>query len=83
MDHVNAEDFRALRSEYGSRLKLSALIQVTERQIQRWEQGTTRPPVAVCLLLRLLAGDLGALAPAWEGWTVGRTYLQSPRGAML
>lgn len=80
MTEITAEQFRAARVDYGSRQQACDLLDVSDRQLRRWEHGQSPPPRAAYRLLRLLAGDLGLIRPAWDGWTLGPDSLRSPEG---
>lgn len=51
---------------------------VTERHIRRWKHGKAPIPPLVLRHLQMLAGDLGAITPQWEGWEIKRDALIPP-----
>lgn len=57
--------------------EIARICHVSIKTATRWKDGTTCPPKSALLLL---AGDLGCLDPAWEGWTVRRGSLHSREG---
>lgn len=79
---VSAEGFRELRlSCLLSRRTAAAFLGVSVDTVRRWDRGRQRVPWAVVRLLRLKRlGDLGALAPAWDGWRLDGDAIWSPEG---
>lgn len=64
-----------------SRRAAAALLGVSVDTVRRWDRGRQRVPWSAVRLLRLQRlGDLGALAPAWDGWRIDGDALWSPEG---
>lgn len=80
--HVSPEGFRELRlSCFLSQRAAADFLGVSVATVRRWDRGQRRVPWAVVRLLRLKRlGDLGALAPAWDGWRLDGDALWSPEG---
>ena len=57
--------------------ELARICQVSLKTARRWKDGSTCPPKSALLLL---AGDLGCLDAAWEGWRVRGGVLFSREG---
>lgn len=57
---------------------LARFAGVSERTARRWRRDGI--PARYVALAELLAGELGAVAPAWSGWTLDRRGLTSPEG---
>jgi len=75
--HVSPEGFRELRhSCFLSQVKCAEFLGVSLRAVKHWDSGRNRVPWAVVRLLRITRlGDLGAIQPAWAGWTLNRNGL--------
>jgi DNA-binding transcriptional MerR regulator len=78
MTTITAEDFRDFRLRYGSTRTVADACDVTERQVRRWEAGVSRVPRWSIPYLRMLAGELGAIDPQWEGWRLQKHCLHTP-----
>lgn len=80
--HLSPEGFRALRhSCFLTPEACAQYLGVSLRTVRHWDAGRCRVPWSAVRLLRLRRlGDLGALEPAWAGWTLNRNGLWSPDG---
>ena len=80
--HLSPEGFRALRhSCFLTPEACAQYLGVSLRTVRHWDAGRCRVPWSAVRLLRLRRlGDLGALQPAWAGWTLNRNGLWSPDG---
>lgn len=77
---AQGRELRALYRRAGfKRLDLAKFLQISERAIYAWEAGTTRIPVAVVKLLRLLTRQ-ELPGKAWAGWVFHSDTLWSPEG---
>lgn len=80
--YIAPEGFRELRlSCFLSQRATAEFLGVSVATVRRWDRGQRRVPWIVVRLLRLMRlGDLGALAPAWDGWRLDGDALWSPEG---
>ena len=62
-----------------SQSEAAAVLGVTAKTIQNWEQGVSRIPYSAYKLLRILRG-YELPSKAWEGWTVVGDTLNAPNG---
>lgn len=77
---AQGRELRALYRRAGfKRLELAKFLQISERSIYAWEAGTTRVPVAVVKLLRLLTWQ-ELPGKTWAGWVFHSDTLWSPEG---
>lgn len=77
---AQGRELRALYRRAGfKRLDLAKFLQISERTIYAWEAGTTRVPVAVVKLLRLLTRQ-ELPGKTWAGWVFHSDTLWSPEG---
>lgn len=56
---------------------IASLCKVCVTTARRWKRGTRRMPETARMIL---AGDLGAFDPAWQGWAFRDGKLISPDG---
>ncbi|HET8898195.1 MAG TPA: VC1465 family Xer recombination activation factor [Rhodanobacteraceae bacterium] len=67
-----------------SRDACAKFLGVSPRTVRYWEAGRYRVPWSAVRLLRLVrTGDLGALAPEWEGFELHRDVLRTPEGYLF
>lgn len=62
-----------------SQSEAAAVLGVTAKTVQNWEQGVSRIPYSAFKLLRILRG-YELPHKAWEGWTVRGDTLNAPNG---
>lgn len=62
-----------------SQSEAAAVLGVTAKTVQNWEQGVSRVPYSAFKLLRILRG-YELPDKAWEGWTVRGDKLNAPNG---
>lgn len=61
-------------------LLLARAADVSLATAQRWKRQSRIPPQAARLVALYLRGDLGAISPAWRGFTLRADQLWTPYG---
>ena len=75
---IDRDEFYVARCRAGlTTVKAAAMLDVTERTIRNWENGTSNIPYSAFRLMRLAGGYVFA-GKGWEGWTFSHGKLWTP-----